>query len=43
MECIANVDKRAKHLDNIHLFIQQILTAHLQGGSEVAFVLGTRI
>ena len=30
-ECIAKVDKRAKDLDKIHLFIQQILTAHLQG------------
>lgn len=29
-ECIAKVDKRAKDLDNIHLFIQQISTAHLQ-------------
>lgn len=38
MECIANVDKRAKHLDNIHLFIQQILMAHLQGGSEVGSI-----
>lgn len=29
-ECIDKVDKRAKDLDNIHLFIQRILTAHLQ-------------
>lgn len=38
-ECIDKVDKRAKDLDNIHLFIQRILTAHLQVRTTV---LGTR-